>query len=57
MPSLILSTVAFFVSGYFMRRYLDDNDIPRGMTRNIFVFAVALAISYGVAVAVDRLTG
>lgn len=57
MPSLIVSTIAFFVSGYYVKRYLDDNDIPKGMTRNAFVFAVALAISYGAALAVDWLVG
>jgi len=55
MLSLIVSTVAFFVFGYFLRRWADDNDIPKGMTRNISIFVVALALAYGVAWLVDRL--
>ena len=53
--SLILSTIAFFVASYFVKRTLDDMDIPKGMTRSLVIFTVAAAISYGVAVAVDFL--
>ena len=53
--SLGLSTVAFFVASFFMKRYLDSMDIPKGMTRNLTIFSVALAISYGVAMIVEFL--
>ena len=53
MRSLVISTVAFFVAGFFLRRQADRMDLPKGMTRNALVFGVALAISYGVALAVD----
>jgi VIT1/CCC1 family predicted Fe2+/Mn2+ transporter len=49
MLSLTLSTVAFFVAGYFIKRYLDDMDIPKSVTRNLLVFCLALLIAYGVA--------
>lgn len=49
MASLILSLIAFVVAGYFIRRYLDQMEIPRTMTRGIVIFALALAVSYGVA--------
>ena len=55
MLSLALSTVAFFVASYFLKRRLDDMDIPKGMTRSIVVFCLALGVSYGVAVIVDWL--
>ena len=55
MLSLVVSTVAFFVFGYFLRRWADENDIPRGMTRSISIFVAALALSYGIAWLVDRL--
>jgi len=51
--NLALSTIAFFVAGYFMKRYLDSIDIPKGVTRSLTIFCVALAASYGVSVAVD----
>ena len=55
MLSLVVSTIAFLVFGYFIKRWADENDIPKGMTRNISIFVVALALSYGVAWLVDRL--
>ena len=55
MLSLVLSTIAFFVTTYFAKRYLDESDIPKGLTRGVLVFTVALAVSYGVAMIVDRI--
>jgi len=52
-PSLIASTIAFFVASYFIKRYLDSIDIPKSMTRSLVIFCLALAVSYGVAVVVD----
>lgn len=54
MLSLVVSTLAFFVFGYFIKRWADENDIPKGMTRNISIFVVALALAYGVAWLVDK---
>ena len=56
MLSLVFSTVAFFVAGYFINRYLDEIDAPKGMTRGILKFCGALIIAYGVAFVVDRIT-
>jgi len=55
MLSIFLSTIAFFVASYFIKRYLDDNGIPKGMTRSLFILCLAALISYGVAIAVDYL--
>lgn len=52
MLSFVLSTIAFFVASYFIKRYLDSADIPKGLTRSVFIFTLALAFSYGVAVLV-----
>ena len=46
--SLIVSTIAFFVASYFIKRWMDENDFPKGMTRSLTIFALALAVSYGV---------
>ena len=53
--SIILSTIAFFVARYFIKRYLDDMEIPKGMTRSVLIFTLAVAISYGVAFVVDAI--
>lgn len=56
MLSLVLSTVAFFVAGYFINRYLDSIDAPKGTTRSILKFCAALLIAYGVAFVIDLIT-
>ena len=56
MLSFVVSTIVFFVASYFVKRYLDDADIPKGLTRSIVIFVLALAIAYGVAALVDWVT-
>jgi hypothetical protein len=51
--SLLVSTIAFFAASYFIKRWMDDNDIPKGVTRSLTVLALAIAIAYGVAWLVD----
>ena len=51
--SLVVSTVAYFIAAFFIRRRLEDWGIPAGMTRSLSVFVLALAVSYGVGYAVD----
>jgi hypothetical protein len=53
MLSLVLSTLAFFVASYFLKRWAEANDLPKGMTLNVSIFVAAIAIAYGVAWAVD----
>lgn len=55
--SLLVSTIAFFAASYLIKRRMDENDIPKGMTRNVTIFTLALAVAYGVGWLVDRLTG
>jgi VIT1/CCC1 family predicted Fe2+/Mn2+ transporter len=51
--SLLLSALAFLVAGYFIRRQLDNRDIPKGAMRSLAIFVLALAVSYGVAFVMD----
>jgi hypothetical protein len=53
--SLVLSTIAFFVARHYVNRYMEESGIPKGTTRGILVFAIALAVSYGVGSVVDRI--
>jgi hypothetical protein len=55
--SLVVSTIAYFVASYFIKRHLEEMGIPRGMTRGIVVFVLALGIAYGVAFLLDRVLG
>jgi hypothetical protein len=50
---LIVSTVAFFVFSHFLKRWADDNDLPKGMTRSVGILTVAIALSYALASLVD----
>jgi VIT1/CCC1 family predicted Fe2+/Mn2+ transporter len=53
LASLIVSTIAFFVASFYIKRYLEKMEIPKGMVRNLSVFVLALAVSYAVGFAVD----
>jgi len=53
--SLIVSTIAFSAFAYYLMRWADDNELPKGMTRSTAILVVAGALSYGVAWLVDKL--
>jgi len=53
MLSLILSTIAFFVASFYIKRYLDGMGLPKTMVRGLVVFVLALAAAYAVAFVVD----
>ncbi len=53
MTSLVISTIVFFVAAFFVKRWLDGMDIPKGMTRSIVIFVAAAVVAYGVAYVVD----
>ena len=55
MLSLVISTIVYFVASYFIKREFDGMDIPKGMTRSIVIFCLALGIAYGVSFVVDWL--
>ena len=57
MTSFVVSTIAFFVASYFIKRRLEQYDIPKSLTRAALIFVIALAVAYGVAAAVDWLIG
>jgi hypothetical protein len=48
MLSLILSTMVFFIAAWYLNRYLDKQEITKGMTRGVLVFVLASLVSWGV---------
>lgn len=54
MIDFVLSTLAFFVAAFWIRRYLDGQDINHGMTRNTLVFVLATAVSLLVSAVADK---
>jgi len=57
MLAIVLSTIAFFVASFFIKRYLDEIGIPKTMVRGMVVFVLALAVAYGVTFIVGWLSG
>jgi len=57
MWNLIISTIVFFIAAGYIRRYLDEHAIPKGMTRGILVFVLASLVSWGAGEAVDWTQG
>ena len=55
MRSLIVSTIVYFVASFAIKRRFDAMDIPRGMTRGVLVFCLALLAAYGASAALDWL--
>jgi len=53
MLSLFLSTLAFFVASYFLKRRFDELGFPKTIARGIVIFVVAMLVSYGVGFVVD----
>jgi len=50
---IVVSTIAYFVAAFFIKRQFDEMEIPRGMTRSMLVFTLALGAAYGAQAAVD----
>jgi hypothetical protein len=57
MASFFISTFAFFVSAYLIKRKLEEWDIPGGMTRATVIFVGAIFIAYAVGYVVDLIAG
>lgn len=57
LSNLIISTIAFFIAAWYVNRYLDEQEIPRGMTRGVLVFTFASILSWGVGEGVDWALG
>ena len=53
MSNLVISTIVFFIVAWFANRYLNEQGIPKGMTRSVMVFFVASMVSWGAGDAVD----
>lgn len=53
MLNLIISTIVFFVAAWFANRYLDEQEIAKGMTRGVLVFMLASLVSWGAGEMVD----
>jgi len=53
MWNLIISTIVFFIAAWYAHRYLDEQGIPKGMTRGMLVFVLASLVAWGAGEVVD----
>ena len=53
MASILVSTIAYFIAAYLIKRRLDAAGIPKGATRGVVIFVLAAAVSYGAGYLVD----
>jgi hypothetical protein len=56
MPSmwnLVVSTLVFFVAAWYIHHFLDEQGIPKGMTRGVLVFTLASIVSWAAGEMVD----
>jgi hypothetical protein len=55
--NLIVSTIVFFIVAWYIHRYLNEQGVPKGMTRGLLVFLLASLVSWGAGDAVDWAQG
>ena len=53
MWNLIISTIVFFIAAWYFHRWLEEQGIPKGMTRGLAVFVLASLVSWGAGDAAD----
>lgn len=56
MWNMIVSTIVFFIAAWYFHRVLDEQGIPKGMTRGLLVFVLAYIVSWGAGEMVDWMT-
>jgi len=44
MWNLVVSTIVFFIAAWYIRRYLNEQGLPKGTTHGLLVFAIASLI-------------
>lgn len=57
MWNIVVSSVVFFIAVWYLRRLLDEQGIPKGMTRSLSVFVLAYMVSWGSGAIVDWVQG
>ncbi|MEI7841935.1 MAG: hypothetical protein WCI39_02790 [Gallionellaceae bacterium] len=45
--NLLVSTFVFFIAVWYLHRYLETQEIAKGMTRSLLVFVLASLVSWG----------
>ena len=48
--------MVYFVASFYIKRQLDEIDIPKSFTRSVSIFSLAVILAYGSAALVDWLS-
>jgi predicted PurR-regulated permease PerM len=51
--NVLISTIVFIVAAWYIRRFLEEQGIPKGFARSIAIFVLAYAMSWFSGEAVD----
>ncbi|MFA6015056.1 MAG: hypothetical protein WC742_08295 [Gallionellaceae bacterium] len=57
MWNLVVSTIVFFIAAWYINRHLDEQEMPKDITRSLLVFLLAYVLSWGSGELVDWLQG
>ena len=49
MTAIVVSTIVYCIAAYYIKRRLDDMDLPKGMTRATLIFVLAAIPAYASA--------
>lgn len=55
--NIVISTLVFVVAVWYFTRLLEEQGIPKGMTRGLSVFVLAYLVSWGSGELVDWVVG
>jgi len=51
--NLVISTIVFVAAAWYLRRWLENQGLPKGVTRGLLVFLLAYLSSWGAGAMVD----
>ena len=51
--NIIFSTIVFVIAAWWTHRYLDEQGLPKGMTRGLLVFVLAYIVAWAAGAIVD----
>ena len=51
--NIIISTIVFVIAAWWIRRWLDEQGLPKGITRGLLVFMLAYMFAWGAGKLVD----
>jgi predicted PurR-regulated permease PerM len=55
--NILISSIVFFIAVWYLRRYLDEQGLPKGITRSLLVFMLASLASCGTGTFIDKIAG